>query len=119
MNSLFVVCWVLLYQPVADQENCTPPLRYFSAQAVMDHVLKAGDTIMLSIISGADAEEAGSQIKTNEPGDSSGVTFVKGLIGIAILIGVYTAFKRRGWLDNDNDYENAYRPKRRPREPSS
>ena len=48
-SAMFVVCWVLLYQPVQNQESCTPPMRYFSAQAVMDHVLRTEGTLKLSM----------------------------------------------------------------------
>lgn len=48
-SSMFVVCWVLIHQQVVGQENCTPPLRYYSAQAVMDHVLRTGDTLKISM----------------------------------------------------------------------
>lgn len=48
-SALFIVCWVLIHQPVANQENCTPALHYYSAQAVMDHVLKSGDSLKVSM----------------------------------------------------------------------
>lgn len=48
-SAMFVVCWVLIHQPVAGQENCTPALHYYSAQAVMGHVLRTGDSLKISM----------------------------------------------------------------------
>jgi hypothetical protein len=74
--------------------------------------------ILVSEISSANTNETRPEIKPRDPGDGPGVTFVKGLIGIAILVGMYTAFKRLGWLDDDDDHKDTGRPKRRPRDPS-
>ena len=49
MKDLFVVCWVLMHQPVAGQENCTPGLAYGQAQAVMSYIAGSEDNLKLSM----------------------------------------------------------------------
>ena len=75
--------------------------------------------ILISEIGSTSKNETRSEIRLDDHhGDSSGVTFVKALILGGILVAMYTAFKRLGWLDKDDDEEETDHPKGPPRDPS-
>lgn len=75
--------------------------------------------ILIGEIGSTSKNETRSEIRLDDHhGDSSGVTFVKALILGGILVAMYTAFKRLGWLDKDDDEEETDHPKGPPRDPS-
>jgi len=52
MTEMFVVCWVLLHQPVPDQENCTPSVSFAQAQVIASYVAEARDSSHITTRSG-------------------------------------------------------------------
>ena len=58
--------------------------------------------ILVGEISDTSADQTRSEIKLRDLGDGIGITFVKFLILRGVLVAVYTAFKRFGWIDYDD-----------------